>query len=63
MGSQVAADSTVSWSTAKPFVIGQDYKADFQVDGRFLAVKFESDSDISWQLHGYAIEYEDRGDG
>lgn len=57
-GAQMVIGGTVNWSNAKPFVVGTDYKVDFKgIEGRFIAVKFQSTSDMEWHLKGYDIDY------
>lgn len=62
VGSQDAVDQTVTWSAAVPYTIGQDYRVNVNVDGRLIAVKFESRSAIEWRLHGYELDIEISGD-
>ena len=51
-----------TWSTAVPFNIGTDRKADFRVTGRYISIKFESFSPNTWSLLSYGIEGAPRGD-
>lgn len=51
----------VSWSDPHPFVIGQDYKANFRKSGRYIGVKVDSASNDIWALTGYSIEYSTEG--
>lgn len=62
VGYQNAIDGDVTWSSAKVYTIGASYKVDFNVDGRLIAVKFESTSNIEWRLHGYQMDIEISGD-
>ena len=62
VGSQNAIDETVTYSSAIPFTIGTDYRINCNVEGRLLAVKFESTTDIEWKLHGYQLDVELRGE-
>lgn len=52
----------VIWSSPVEFAIGVDYKADFRVSGRYIAVKFESTASNIWNLTGYTIEFEEVGE-
>ena len=38
------------------FQIGEDYKVDCRVRGRYIAVKFETTTDTSFKLSGYSLE-------
>lgn len=62
VGGKDNTDQTTTWSTAKAFVIGTDYKIDSLVDARLPGVKFESDSNIEWRLHGYELDIEVTGE-
>jgi len=48
----------VTYSDPVTFVIGQDYKVDCRVRGRYIAVKFETNADTIFRISGYAIESE-----
>jgi hypothetical protein len=61
-GGQDAIDGAVTWADEKPYTIGTDYKVDFNVDARLIAVEFSSTRDIEWRLHGYQIDLEVSGD-
>ena len=60
-GWQDSIDATVTWSTAKEYTIGSSYKVDFNIDGRLIAVAFESTTDLDWRLTGYEIDMEVSG--
>jgi hypothetical protein len=53
VGSQMSTGDPINWSPARTFTIGSDKKADVNVSGRFIAVRFESTGDSSWKLTGY----------
>lgn len=46
----------VNFGTPKAFVIGQDYKVDCRVNGRYLAIRFESDTGQNFNITGFGIE-------
>lgn len=52
----------IKWSAPTMFRIGQDYKADFRVSGRYIAIRFESTTTSEWSLTGYTIEFEEVGE-
>jgi len=58
VGSQETTDDAVTWSSAKEFIIGTDYKVDCKESGRLLSVKFESTTDITWSLSSYEMDIE-----
>ena len=66
VGQQNAVDEAVTWSAARPYTIGTDYKADFTGDrasnGRIMSVAFESTGDVNWALHSYELDIEVSGD-
>jgi hypothetical protein len=45
----------VSWSEALPFVIGTTKKLDKIATGRLFSIRFDSDTNIDWRLHGYTL--------
>lgn len=58
LGSHDTPDGAIDWEGPYDFVIGEDFFVDFNVTGRYLAVRFESSSIPVWQLQSYKIEYE-----
>jgi len=58
VGSQEYTDQTVTWSSAKSFIIGSDFKVDCKESGRLLSVKFESTTDIEWSISSYEMDIE-----
>lgn len=63
LGLQTKADEPPVWEQAQAYVIGETEYLDFggSEASRMHALRFESDSDIQWKLHGYDIEVNDRG--
>lgn len=57
IGAQEAPEGTVTWQTAQSFTPGTDYKLDFRVNGRLLAVELSSTGDVDWRLHSWDFEY------
>jgi len=62
VGSEDRQGQGIAWSQPVTFEIDQDYKADFRVSGRYIAVKFESVTSTSWNLTGYTVEYKEVGE-
>ena len=56
LGSQEVVDGPVSWEAPETFTIGTSDFVDIQAEGRLHAIRFESDSDIEWKLHGYDVD-------
>jgi hypothetical protein len=52
--SNIGADTV--WQTAKPYTIGYSTKIDCLASGRLLGIRFSSDTDITWKLHGYELD-------
>jgi hypothetical protein len=61
VGAQEEVNSAITWAGPFPFTIGTSQKINPWISGRFIAVRFESNSDISWKLHGYELELEPLG--
>lgn len=63
VGIQRSLNSTPEWLQAQAFHIGQSEYLDFggSEASRMHALRFESDSDISWKLNAYDVEVTDRG--
>lgn len=55
IGSQMIADGPIRW-TKKTFTIGTDKYVTCLVKGRYIAVKFESTSNITWNIGSYDLE-------
>lgn len=54
-------NAPVSWTVTKDFVIGTDDSVDVMEQGVYLHLRFESDTAISWALHGYTLDVEPAG--
>jgi len=59
VGAEYEPYQGVSYAAAVPFVIGQDYKIDCRVRGRYLALRFETATDANFKLTGYSVEIEE----
>jgi hypothetical protein len=55
IGTQMERSDPVSWSEALPFVIGTTKKLDKIATGRLFSIRFDSDTNIDWRLHGYTL--------
>jgi hypothetical protein len=56
LGQQEQTSSDIVWEPPVDFRIGIDTKLDCRLSGRMFAMKIESNSNISWQLHGYDLD-------
>lgn len=57
VGASDILDSPVEWYGPFNYEIGQDYKIDCRVLGRYIGVRFEFDSSGTWELNGYTLEF------
>jgi hypothetical protein len=58
LGSQENADDPVVWQGPRLFRVGEDSFLDFTVAGRYIAVRFESEGQLPWELLAYDLEVE-----
>jgi len=56
VGSQMEVNGPVTWEPAQNFVIGTDTFVPAITVGRTFAVRFSSDTELDWRLHGYDID-------
>jgi hypothetical protein len=56
VGYQMEVDGPVTWYPPKEYVIGTTKKIDCLVSGRLLAVRFSSNTNMTWRLHGYELD-------
>ncbi len=57
IGTSMLQDSSVEWFGPYTFNIGQDYKIDCRLFGRYIGVRFQFDSTGPWALNGYTLEF------
>jgi len=60
-GYQNRPEDSVTWESPVNYTIGTDEFVPIITNGRLLAVKFESVTDIDWRLHGYELEVQKAG--
>jgi len=58
VGARDTPDATVSWSGPYQHTIGSTTKLPMRVSGRLIDIKFESTTDIDWELVKYSVVYE-----
>lgn len=56
VGSNNLSDGPTTWNGPYTFQIGQDFKVDCRVNGRYFGVRFEFPSVGTWALNGYTFE-------
>lgn len=56
IGSNNLSDGAVTWQGPYTYRIGQDFKVDCRVNGRYFGVRFEFSSVGTWTLNGYTFE-------
>jgi hypothetical protein len=61
VGSQEHIEGPVTWRPAENFIIGTSISVEVRVTSRLHALRFESDSNIHWQLSGYDYELRPAG--
>lgn len=57
LGVRDTVDGTRTWKGPFPYTIGTSRKVDCRVSGRVIDIKFESTTNITWELHSYGIDY------
>jgi hypothetical protein len=61
LGAQEEINGTIVWQTAQIFTPGTDNYLDFTANGRLLAIRIESNADVSWGIEGYDLEVVELG--
>lgn len=56
VGAQDELEAAVEWSDPVPFVVGQDLQADFEVSGRYLAIRFQTADIVSWRMKQFDMD-------
>lgn len=57
VGSNFLHDSPTEWFGPYQYSIGEDFKVDCRVSGRYVGVRFEFFGEGSWKLNGYTAEF------
>lgn len=60
-GGHEEVNAPVTWKGPFPYIVGTHRKINPLVAGRYLAVKFQTSSNVSWKLHEYAYEVKNIG--
>jgi len=61
LGVSMSSEETVTWKSAVSFNPDTQSKVSVRGTGKYYAIKFESTSDMDWELDGYALEIDDAG--
>ena len=61
LGTQMSTEEGITWGSAVEFNPDSQSKVAVRGSGKYYAVKFESDANMSWRLDGYALEVQDAG--
>lgn len=61
IGSSKDPFGNVTWQDPMPFVIGETVACDGFATGRYLAVKFEDGTALTWKLDGYQMDVVGKG--
>lgn len=56
LGSQDDLDGPISWEPPFAFIVGTHLSADIEISGRYLAVRFESTSIVSWRMKQFDMD-------
>jgi len=58
VGRRERLEDTIAWEGPFNYTIGTSHKIDCRVSGRIISIRFESNTAITWDLTGYAIDYD-----
>lgn len=56
VGYQMLQSDPITWKGPFAFTIGNDYKVDCKVVGRYISIRFDIQSDGEWSFNGYTLE-------
>jgi hypothetical protein len=61
LGTSMSTEGGYDWKDAVLFNPDTQSKVSVRGTGKFYAVKFESSTDMDWELDGYALEIDNAG--
>ena len=61
LGTSMSTEEGITWNAPTTFNPNTQSKVSVRGTGKFYAVKFESTTDMDWELDGYAIEVQEVG--
>lgn len=56
VGAQMEVGGNIAWEQPQDYIIGETQKIDCLVSGRLFAIRFSSDTALTWRLHGYELD-------
>ena len=62
VGSQQFVDGPITYEAAVTFTPGTDTYVDASANGPLIAVRFQSNADVAWQVHAYDIDIQVLGE-
>jgi len=57
----MSTEEGITWGTPVTFNPNTQSKVSVRGTGKYYAVKFESDTDMDWELDGYALDVKNVG--
>jgi hypothetical protein len=61
LGTSMSTEEGITWNAPTDFNPNTQSKVSVRGTGKFYAVKFESTTDMDWELDGYAIDIQEVG--
>lgn len=61
VGSSYIQNGPITWKGPYSYTLGSQFKIDFKLVARYIAVRFEVDSAANWALNGYTFEVTEGG--
>ena len=61
LGTQMSTEGGITWNSPVSFNPDSQSKVSVRGTGKLYAVRFESTTDMAWELDGYAIEVSNAG--
>jgi len=61
LGTSMSTEEGITWGTPVTFNPNTQSKVSVRGTGKYYAVKFESDTDMDWELDGYALDVKNVG--
>ena len=61
LGTSMSTEEGITWGTPVTFNPNTQSKVSVRGTGKYYAVKFESDTDMDWELDGYALDIKNVG--
>jgi hypothetical protein len=62
MGYQNYFGDPITWLPTTPFYVGQSRAISQIIDGRYLSIQFNFDTETDWRMHGYYLKIKEGGE-